>query len=43
MDKRISYYTKKVAQYGRQPRRNKYRYERLMQYKQRLNELATAE
>jgi len=40
MDKRISYYTRKVAEYGRQPRRNQYRYERLIQYKQRLNELA---
>ncbi|MFZ3576768.1 hypothetical protein [Virgibacillus sp. DJP39] len=43
MDKRIAFYTKKVAQYGSthvSKRRNQYRYDRLMQYKSKLNELA---
>lgn len=41
MEKRISYYTRKVAEYGAihfSKRRNPYRYKRLMQYKQLLNE-----
>jgi len=43
LEKRISYYTRKVAEYGAihvSKRRNSYRYDRLMQYKQQLNELA---
>lgn len=43
MDERISYYTRKVAEYSAQhisKKRNQYRYERLMQYKRRIHELA---
>lgn len=39
IDKRISYYTRKVAEYGKVPilKRNCYRYERLLLYKKLLN------
>jgi len=43
MDKRISYYTRKVAEFGAvhvSKKRNQYRYDRLMNYKRRLSELA---
>jgi len=43
VEKRIEFYTRKVAEYGAKHvtnRRNSYRYDRLIQYKQRLNELA---
>jgi len=43
LEKRIEYYTRKVAEYGAihvTKRRNSYRYDRLIHYKQRLNELA---
>jgi len=43
LEKRIAFYTRKVAAYGAihvSKGRNKYRYNRLMQYKQRLNKLA---
>lgn len=39
---RIAYYTRKVAEYGAthiSQGRNQYRYDRLMAYKRRLNEL----
>lgn len=42
LEKRIEYYAKKVAEYGQthvSKRWRQYRYERLMQYKQRLDEL----
>lgn len=43
LDKRIAFYTEKVAEYGRihvTRRRNQYRYDRLVRYKRRLDELA---
>ncbi len=43
IEKRISYYTRKVAEYGSihvSKRRNKYRHDRLMNYKRKINELA---
>jgi len=44
LERRIAYYSRKVRDYGAihvTKRRNSYRYDRLMQYKTRLNELAT--
>lgn len=39
IDKRISYYTRKVAEYGKVPifKKNRYRYERLLLYKKLMN------
>lgn len=42
LEKRLAYYSRKVAEYGSihvTKRRNQYRYDRLIQYKERLNEL----
>lgn len=49
LPKRITYYTKKVAQFGAihpskpQPRAFKYRHQRLMNYKKRMHELIKEE
>ena len=40
MDKRIAYYTRKVAEYGathKQANRNQYRHDRLMAYKAEMH------